>query len=137
MAIFKCKMCGGELELQKGMNIAECPYCGTKQTVFSNASITKDKIFLLSDEDVKKYFKNTTDRVCENTPYSNSVMRGYESSWWLRTKDNTNSTKNSSFVIIVHSNGTIGSRYSSDYMSLSSFSYCGVRPAMWIDLSKT
>ncbi len=33
MAIFKCKMCGGELELQKGMNIAECPYCGTKQTV--------------------------------------------------------------------------------------------------------
>ena len=33
MAIFKCKMCGGELELQKGVNIAECPYCGTKQTV--------------------------------------------------------------------------------------------------------
>jgi uncharacterized protein YgiM (DUF1202 family) len=33
MAIFKCKMCGGELELHKGMNIAECPYCGTKQTV--------------------------------------------------------------------------------------------------------
>ena len=33
MAIFKCKMCGGELELQKGMNIAECPYCATKQTV--------------------------------------------------------------------------------------------------------
>lgn len=33
MAIFKCKMCGGELEIQKGMNIAECPYCGTKQTV--------------------------------------------------------------------------------------------------------
>ena len=33
MAVFKCKMCGGELEIQKGMNIAECPYCGTKQTV--------------------------------------------------------------------------------------------------------
>ena len=106
-------------------------------TTIIDASITKDKIFLLSDEDVKKYFKNTTDRVCENTPYSNSVMRGDESSWWLRTKDNNNSTKDSSFVIIVHSNGTIGSRYSSDYMSLSSFSYCGVRPAMWIDLSKT
>ena len=26
-------MCGGELDLQQGMNIAECPYCGTKQTV--------------------------------------------------------------------------------------------------------
>lgn len=33
MAILKCKMCGGELELQQGTNIAECPYCGTKQTV--------------------------------------------------------------------------------------------------------
>ncbi len=33
MAVFKCKMCGGELNLQQGMNIAECPYCGTKQTV--------------------------------------------------------------------------------------------------------
>ena len=33
MAIFKCKMCGGELDLQKGVNIVECEYCGTKQTV--------------------------------------------------------------------------------------------------------
>lgn len=33
MATLKCKMCGGELELTQGTNIAECPYCGTKQTV--------------------------------------------------------------------------------------------------------
>ncbi len=33
MAFFKCKMCGGELELQSGGNIAECLYCGSKQTV--------------------------------------------------------------------------------------------------------
>jgi DNA-directed RNA polymerase subunit RPC12/RpoP len=33
MAVFKCKMCGGELELQAGSNIVQCPYCGTKQTV--------------------------------------------------------------------------------------------------------
>lgn len=33
MAVFKCKMCGGELDLQQGMNIVECSYCGTKQTV--------------------------------------------------------------------------------------------------------
>ncbi len=33
MAIFKCKMCGGDLEVAEGANITECEYCGTKQTV--------------------------------------------------------------------------------------------------------
>ena len=33
MAIFKCKMCGGELNLEDGMTVAECEYCGSKQTV--------------------------------------------------------------------------------------------------------
>ena len=33
MAIFKCKMCGGDLDVAEGVTIAECDYCGTKQTV--------------------------------------------------------------------------------------------------------
>lgn len=33
MAVFKCKMCGGELDIQEGQVIATCDYCGTKQTV--------------------------------------------------------------------------------------------------------
>ena len=33
MAIFKCKMCGGSLEVQDGMSVVECEYCGTKQTL--------------------------------------------------------------------------------------------------------
>ena len=33
MAILKCKMCGGTLEVQEGMSVAECEYCGTTQTV--------------------------------------------------------------------------------------------------------
>ena len=33
MTIFKCKMCGGDLEISDGASIAECEYCGTKQTV--------------------------------------------------------------------------------------------------------
>ena len=33
MALFKCKMCGGDLEINEGASIAECEYCGTKQTV--------------------------------------------------------------------------------------------------------
>ena len=33
MAIIKCKMCGGDMEVNEGTNVAECEYCGTKQTV--------------------------------------------------------------------------------------------------------
>ncbi len=33
MAIIKCKMCGGDLNIAEGMTVAECEYCGTKQTV--------------------------------------------------------------------------------------------------------
>ena len=33
MAVFKCKMCGGELDIREGMSVAECQYCGTKQTL--------------------------------------------------------------------------------------------------------
>ena len=33
MSLFKCKMCGGDLEIAEGASIAECEYCGTKQTV--------------------------------------------------------------------------------------------------------
>ena len=33
MAIFKCKMCGGALEIQEGSSVAVCSFCGTKQTI--------------------------------------------------------------------------------------------------------
>lgn len=33
MAVFKCKMCGGELEMISGSSTAECEYCGSKQTL--------------------------------------------------------------------------------------------------------
>ena len=33
MALFKCKMCGGDLILVKGQSVAECEYCGSWQTV--------------------------------------------------------------------------------------------------------
>lgn len=33
MAIFKCKMCGGTLEIQSGETVAVCDSCGTKQTL--------------------------------------------------------------------------------------------------------
>lgn len=33
MAIIKCKMCGGDLFLVEGQSVAECEYCGSRQTV--------------------------------------------------------------------------------------------------------
>ena len=33
MAIFKCKMCGGALEVMDGATTGECQYCGTTQTL--------------------------------------------------------------------------------------------------------
>lgn len=36
MAIFKCKMCGGSLEIAEGMTVCECEYCGTQQTLPKN-----------------------------------------------------------------------------------------------------
>lgn len=33
MPTFKCKMCGGDLELIPGQSVAECEYCGSRQTV--------------------------------------------------------------------------------------------------------
>jgi len=33
MAVIRCKMCGGELILVEGQSVAECEYCGSKQTV--------------------------------------------------------------------------------------------------------
>ncbi len=33
MAIFKCKICGGSLEITNAQSVATCEYCGTKQTL--------------------------------------------------------------------------------------------------------
>lgn len=33
MAIIKCKMCGGNLNIEESMTVCECEYCGSKQTV--------------------------------------------------------------------------------------------------------
>ncbi len=33
MAIFRCKMCGGDLEIRPGESVATCEYCGTTQTL--------------------------------------------------------------------------------------------------------
>ena len=45
MALFKCKMCGGDLDVLEGSNIAECEYCGTKQPVPLNTDDEQENLF--------------------------------------------------------------------------------------------
>lgn len=33
MAVFKCKMCGGQLEIIEGTGICTCEYCGAERTL--------------------------------------------------------------------------------------------------------
>ncbi len=33
MAVFKCKMCGGAIDITSGKSVVECAYCGTQQTI--------------------------------------------------------------------------------------------------------
>lgn len=35
MAVYKCKMCGGTIEVTEGQNVVTCEYCGATQTVHS------------------------------------------------------------------------------------------------------
>lgn len=46
MAVFKCKMCGAELNVTEGMSVCECEYCGTKQTL---PKLDDDKKLMLYD----------------------------------------------------------------------------------------
>lgn len=45
MALIKCKMCGGDLTLTEGTTVAECEYCGSKQTVPSADNEKKLTLF--------------------------------------------------------------------------------------------
>lgn len=45
MAVIKCKMCGGELDISEGLTVCECEYCGSKQTVPSADNEKKLTLF--------------------------------------------------------------------------------------------
>jgi len=46
MAVIKCKMCGGTLEIAEGLSVATCEYCGTNQTL---PRLSDDRIANLYD----------------------------------------------------------------------------------------
>ncbi len=86
---------------------------------------TKDKIFILSAEEVAKYLSD--DRLCRSTDYAKALGAGGERGgdncgWWLR-----NPGYNNGRAMDVDKDGSIDS-----YGNFVVYSYNGVRPAMWI-----
>lgn len=49
MAVVKCKMCGGDLNVVEGSTIAECEYCGSKQTIPNQDDEKKLTLFARAD----------------------------------------------------------------------------------------
>lgn len=56
MAIFKCKMCGGALEVCEGSSVAVCSFCGTKQTLPKLDSETRINLY-----DRANHFRRNND----------------------------------------------------------------------------
>ena len=46
MAVIKCKMCGGDLQIVEGNSVCECEYCGSKQTVPTADNEKKMTLFI-------------------------------------------------------------------------------------------
>lgn len=89
---------------------------------------TKDKVFLLSIQEVNKYFDNDSERVCEATDYAVAngayVYDGSNCWWWLRSPGNNHNRAAGVDGGNVYENGT-NVNFSTDV----------VRPAMWISLA--
>ena len=59
MAVFKCKMCGGDLEVVEGNTTCECEYCGTLQTL---PSLDNEKKLNLFNRANRLRFNNEFDK---------------------------------------------------------------------------
>lgn len=96
---------------------------------------TKDKIFLLSTDEVNKYFNSNNKRMCASTAYAKAhgaykkdgckVDGEAACQWWLRSPG----CNQYSATIVGHDGGILSYGRSVDV------AYECVRPAMWIDLS--
>lgn len=49
MALLKCKMCGGTLEIDREKHLAVCPYCGSKSTVFDQDRMMYEQLRAMLD----------------------------------------------------------------------------------------
>ena len=93
-----------------------------------SGSDTNDKIYLLSIDEVKKYFNSQSSRMCQPTVYAKvqgSYLVDSNSWWWLRTPG-----KDGKHISLVYTDGEIVSEGFRTYVTDGT-----VRPVMWLDLS--
>ena len=93
-----------------------------------SGSDTNDKIYLLSIDEVKKYFNSQSSRMCQPTVYAKvqgSYLLDSNSWWWLRTPG-----KDGKHISLVYTDGEIVSEGFRTYVTDGT-----VRPVMWLDLS--
>lgn len=109
----------------------------------SSGNSTKDKIFLLSEEEVTQYFNSNSARKVQLTEYAKAQGGRYSKSastygygsWWLRTAGISND-----FVMVVDSDGSISESGDSvacygdidEYGNKEGGANSVVRPALWL-----
>lgn len=86
MAVFKCKMCNGSLDVSEGRGICECEYCGTQQTVprshdevltnlFNRANNLRSKCEFDKAQEI--YEKIVTENPTESEAYWGMILCKY------------------------------------------------------------
>ena len=85
-----------------------------------------DRIFLLSAEEVNRFFSSNDERICLYTSYCKRSYNSLDSAceWCLRSPDDQ-----SNYVSIVDTNGKVWDHY---YI----YSSIAIRPAMWVTLDE-
>lgn len=90
---------------------------------------TNDDIFLLSIDEVEKYFESDRDRQAAGTAYAEEqgiyVADSGNSGWWLRSPGYFYS-----YAAEVEDDGGVDT-----YGTYASYDKCGIRPACWVDIS--
>lgn len=106
--------------------------CETDITTVSDGySVTKDKVFLLSTDEVNKYLSLPSQRLAAATPVADK-MGGYSENqnygWWLRGAGDS-----ANCACRVNMYGEILTSYSNSEGGVERGDYC-VRPALWVKL---
>ncbi len=112
----------------------------TSNVIYNKSNATTDKVFLLSENEVRNYFANDSDRLADATRYvvrKNAIVRGSESGvsyngtctdihrypyWWLRSKESNTTTAHS-----VMYDGTIRESIAINAKTI------GVHPVLWVN----
>ena len=79
MAIIKCKMCGGDLNITEGATVAECEYCGSKQTIPNQDNEKKLTLFARAD---RLRRANEFDKAAGVYESIVSEFQGPQTRWW-------------------------------------------------------